>query len=221
MYRVTSLLHLMDGTDQLTRTATVTLLRSSAANIGAHRVLIEPTLPGVRNGGDILIHLQFDDVNHWNSVRSAFAAAVSAPVVQHIDQVEYEPGSLGVGADPSASVYRALLLSVTPGTSAELVRRFETELLRMPQFIESMSSWQLSEVLVAQGSSAWTHVWEQEFTDIDGLSGPYLAHPVHWAYVDKWFDPESPECIVRDRVCHSFCALDGALIGQVITGLTA
>ena len=35
--------------------------------------------------------------------------------------------------------------------------------------------------------------------------GPYLMHPIHWAYVDRWFDPECPEVIVRDRVCHSFC----------------
>jgi len=30
-------------------------------------------------------------------------------------------------------------------------------------------------------------------------------HPIHWAVVDRWFDPETTEVIVRDRVCHSFC----------------
>ncbi|MET0698047.1 MAG: Dabb family protein, partial [Mycobacterium sp.] len=39
----------------------------------------------------------------------------------------------------------------------------------------------------------------------DGLMGPYLMHPIHWAYVDRWFDPECPEYVVRERVCHSFC----------------
>jgi hypothetical protein len=33
-------------------------------------------------------------------------------------------------------------------------------------------------------------------------------HPIHWAYVDRWFDPECPDFIVRDRVCHSFCAVE-------------
>jgi hypothetical protein len=37
-----------------------------------------------------------------------------------------------------------------------------------------------------------------------------LMHPIHWAVVDRWFDPECPEVIVRDRVCHSFCALPDA-----------
>ena len=40
------------------------------------------------------------------------------------------------------------------------------------------------------GTSAWTHVFEQEFTDVEGLMGPYLMHPIHWAVVDRWFDPE-------------------------------
>jgi hypothetical protein len=41
--------------------------------------------------------------------------------------------------------------------------------------------------------------------------GPYLMHPIHWAYVDRWFDPECPDVIVRDRVCHSFCNVDASV----------
>ena len=55
-------------------------------------------------------------------------------------------------------------------------------------------------------------MFEQEFTDVDGLMGPYLMHPIHWAVVDRWFDPECPEVIVRDRVCHSFCALSSPVL---------
>jgi hypothetical protein len=53
----------------------------------------------------------------------------------------------------------------------------------------------------------WTHVFEQEFTDVEGLMGPYLMHPIHWAVVDRWFDPECPEVIIRNPVCHSFCTI--------------
>jgi hypothetical protein len=55
-------------------------------------------------------------------------------------------------------------------------------------------------------------VFEQLFTDADGLMGPYLMHPIHWAVVDRWFDPECPDVIVRDRVCHSFCRSDTAVL---------
>lgn len=50
-------------------------------------------------------------------------------------------------------------------------------------------------------------MFEQEFADVEALMGPYLMHPVHWAVVDRWFDPETTDVIIRDRVCHSFCAI--------------
>jgi hypothetical protein len=37
-------------------------------------------------------------------------------------------------------------------------------------------------------------------------------HPIHWAVVDRWFDPECPDVIVRDRVCHSFCQSAAAVL---------
>jgi Stress responsive A/B Barrel Domain len=79
--------------------------------------------------------------------------------------------------------------------------------------VPAIRAWQLSRVDDAIGTSRWTHVFEQEFGDVDGLMGPYLMHPIHWAVVDRWFDPECPEVIIRDRVCHSFCHCDGAVLG--------
>ena len=78
--------------------------------------------------------------------------------------------------------------------------------------MKTITAWQLSRVDEAVGSTKWTHVFEQEFTDVDGLMGPYLMHPIHWAVVDRWFDPECPEVIVRDRVCHSFCAIGESVL---------
>lgn len=68
-------------------------------------------------------------------------------------------------------------------------------------------------VETSTGPVAWTHVWEQEFRELSDVTGQYLGHPAHWAVVDRWFDPECPEVVVRDRVCHTFCAADRAVIG--------
>ena len=105
------------------------------------------------------------------------------------------------------TVYRALLLRVLPETEPDTLARFESELLAMPRYVSTMTAWQLSRVTEPIGDRAWTHVFEQEFTDVAGLMGPYLMHPIHWAVVDRWFDPETTDVIIRDRVCHSFCAI--------------
>ncbi|MET9215003.1 MULTISPECIES: Dabb family protein [unclassified Nocardia] len=177
----------------------------------ARRVLVQPTLPGVRNGGDVLAHLRFAEAADWQACAAAVDAVLADPGVTHVDGAEYDGGTGGF-AEPRApgSVYRVLLLRVAPQTPDATVDRFEADLLRMPRYIPTMLSWRLSRVRRGIGSVPWTHVWEQEFTDLDGLDGPYLMHPVHWAHVDRWFDPECPDVIVHDRICHSFCENDPA-----------
>ncbi|MET4611372.1 hypothetical protein ABIC28_002361 [Rhodococcus sp. PvR044] len=213
MFKITKLIHHRPDVDDDVRARLADDLRHTVIKAGAHRALIQPTLPGVRNGGDLLAHLQFDAEDRWRAAEPAVDALLDPAAVDHVDGVEYrgEPrGQLGVGAE--GGVYRTLLLRVDPGAADTVVERFEAELLRMPRHVPAIRAWQLSRVSRAEGASPWTHVWEQEFTDLQGLMGPYLAHPVHWAYIDRWFDPECPDVIVRDRVCHSFCTLDGSAV---------
>ncbi|MFC4604932.1 Dabb family protein [Rhodococcus kronopolitis] len=211
MFKVTKLIHFFGGADASARERCADGLRAAAA--GAGRVLVAPTLDGVRNGGDLLAHFQFDDEDEWHGVEREVAAALDTSAVAHVDGVEYRGEADGTtGPGTAGGVYRTLLLRVDPDASDAAVARFEDDLLRMPRHVPAIRSWQLSRVLRAEGTSAWTHVWEQEFADLDALTGPYLMHPVHWAHVDRWFDPECPEIIVRDRVCHSFCEFEGRVL---------
>jgi Stress responsive A/B Barrel Domain len=213
MFKVTKLIHYRETADDGARAQLAHELRRAATEAGAHRTLVEATLPGVRNGGDLLAHFQVDREERWRAAEPTVDAVIDPALVAHVDGVEYrgEPrGRLGSGAQ--GGVYRTLLLRVDPGAADTVVERFEAELLRMPSHVPAIRAWQLSRVSRAEGASPWTHVWEQEFTDLHGLMGPYLAHPVHWAYIDRWFDPECPDVIVRDRVCHSFCALDSSAL---------
>lgn len=170
------------------------------------RRLVQPTLPGARNGGDILVHLRFTSEDHWLCVAEKFAALMARPGVSRVNGAGYS-GEPERRADAPGTVYRALLLRVLPDTAAAAVARFEHELSLMPRYIPAIRAWQLSRVQDSLGTSDWTHVFEQEFADVDGLMGSYLMHPIHWAVVDRWFDPETTDVIVRDRVCHSFCPM--------------
>lgn len=185
-------------------------MRSAAAETDALRWVVQPTLPGARNGGDILVHLRFSDEDAWRSATKSFDALLARPTITRINGATYSGEPVRCG-DAPGTVYRALLLRVQPDTDEETVARFEDELSSMPQYISTIRAWQLSRVCEAIGDSAWTHVFEQEFSDAEGLMGPYLMHPIHWAVVDRWFDPECPEVIIRDRICHSFCHSDDAM----------
>jgi hypothetical protein len=183
-------------------------LRQAASNSGAITYVVAPTLPGSRNGGDILAHLRFRDQNSWD--QSTFDDALADPAITHVNGATYRGTALrrGIG-----TVYRALLLRIPPEVDPITVAAFERELAMMPRYISTIAAWQLSRVDAAIGTSDWTHVFEQEFISVEGLTGPYLMHPIHWAVVDRWFDPETTDVIVRDRVCHSFCQTSNPILG--------
>ncbi|BBY61003.1 hypothetical protein MSAR_41390 [Mycolicibacterium sarraceniae] len=189
------------------RERVLSALRAATEASGALRALVQPTLPGSRNGGDILVHIRFPDHHAWND--TDFAHVLRDPAITHVNGVTYRgtPRRRGTG-----TVYRTLLVRVSPEASEEQVAAFERELAMMPRYVSTITAWQLSRVDDAVGTSDWTHVFEQEFTDVDGLMGPYLMHPVHWAVVDRWFDPETTDVIIRDRVCHSFCEIPAPIL---------
>ncbi|MGW4534070.1 Dabb family protein [Nocardia sp. NPDC004340] len=116
-----------------------------------------------------------------------------------------------VRLDTPRRVKRTLLLTVREGTSPDTVSRFESDLMAMPAHIPAIRSWSLSRV---PGHARWTHVWEQEFADPDGLNGDYLLHPYHWTHVDRWFDAEIPGSIVDPAIAHLYRWADGPVLGN-------
>ncbi len=204
MFKVTRLVHLASGVGQARVEPFIDRLRESLA--GAECAIVEPTLPGSRNGGDVLVHAQFRTRELRTDALARLNRVLGGVQVTHVDGVDYEAGPTPVPTSPE-SIYRTLLVAVAPETPAEVVAAFESDLLLMPVYVRTIRASQLSHPSRTLGTSRWTHVFEQEFTDEAGLMGAYLMHPIHWARVDRWFDPECPEFIVRERICHSFCAM--------------
>jgi hypothetical protein len=186
-------------------------LRTVAAATAPLRCVVQPTLPGSRNGGDILMHLRFATRDDLHCAATTLADVLTDASVGRVNGAEYEGTPVRCGEKPG-TVYRTLLLRVEPGTDESRISLFEHELSTMARYLPSIRAWQLSTVSAAVGSSAWTHVFEQEFADVDALLGPYLMHPIHWSVVDRWFDPETTDVIIRDRICHSFCSMVGPVL---------
>ncbi|VEG54933.1 stress responsive alpha-beta barrel domain-containing protein [Mycolicibacterium aurum] len=183
-------------------------LQRLARHSGALRHVVAPTLDGSRNGGDLLLHLRFQDAADWRAVAADVDAALADPAITRISGADYHGSPVVIADRPEGLVYRTLLLCVAPDTGPDVLSHFEADLKRLPGYVSTISAWQLSRPDRTFGTSRWTHIFEQEFSDADGIMGAYLMHPIHWAVVDRWFDPECPNVIVRERVCHSFCLDD-------------
>jgi hypothetical protein len=174
----------------------------------ALRTLLEPTLPGVWNGGDWIWRADYRDEADYRAAESALAGLGWLKDAEH---VAFSPGD-GGGASPARGVYRVALFCANRDPSLDRLARFRAETCAMPRHVRSIRRWQLSTPVHASGSRRWTHVWEQEYDDLAGLSGPYMMHPCHWSQVDRWFDPEDPDWLIDPRLCHSFCATTAPVI---------
>lgn len=209
MFSVIRLIDLDETATDQTASRVAAALRTAAASAGADQILVEPTLPGSRNGGDLLMFLRFVDSSRWDACAPHFAELLTQPGLGRVNGATYSGNPVTPpGERAPATIYRTLLLRVPPEAEPAVVAQFEADLRLLPDYVSPIAAWQLSRVDSATGTTGWTHVFEQEFHDLGGLMGPYLMHPIHWAYVDRWFDPECPEAIIRDRVCHSFCRCD-------------
>jgi hypothetical protein len=119
-----------------------------------------------------------------------------------VDAVALAPVSSGHVALTGSRVKRTVLFRVRPGTPAEVQKQLEADLVAMPRYISTIRSWALSRVDQATSPSPWTHVWEQEFGSIAGLSGEHTTNPHDWAGADRWFDQENPDAIVEPRLAQ-------------------
>lgn len=113
-------------------------------------------------------------------------------------------------------VKRTAYFRLLPGVDQQSAESFERDLLEMPAQIAEIRNWRLSRAVNlpwGNGQDAqWTYVWEQEFETLEGLTGPYMLHPHHWAHIDRWFDPESGAQAVDTHLSHAFCQLSESLI---------
>ena len=110
---------------------------------------------------------------------------------------------------PAPLIKRTLFLRVRPDASTAAREQFQADLAAMPDHISTIRSWRLSRALgTGPHRERWTHIWEQEFASLDGLTGEYMTNPFHWTTVDAWFDAEVPHHIVEPELAHLFAARD-------------
>ena len=138
-----------------------------------------------------------------------------AELATHVEAVRYAQGAATIREpDLTDGIHRSLLIRVDPDTDPVIVERFEHELAAMPNFIDAIRNSSLSRIDAMHASlgADYTHVWEQEFATLDGLTGPYMQHAYHWSVIDPWFDVQAPVHIVDPVLIHSSCHLRRSIL---------
>jgi hypothetical protein len=58
----------------------------------------------------------------------------------------------------------------------------------------------------------WTHAWEQEYRDVDGLLGDYLRQPFHWRCADPLVRMRGADVDRAAGLAHVYRWADGPVL---------
>ena len=210
--RVVGQVSLADGASRVDAESVAGALTERGAEaVGAVRSHAGAHLELSVGGGDVTWDLLFADDEEADAFVARMSEGRFDALPHGIHAVEvarpellaaesHQPGLVGVK--------RTLWLCVEPEAEADAVARFEAETPLLAQAIPAIRNWRWSRI-PQRGTAAtpmrWSHVWEQEFEAVDGLQVDYMSSPVHWGYVDRWFDPEMPDRIVDLWLAHLAC----------------
>lgn len=220
MIRSTSYVDLVPGTTAETVDRLLEALVGVAAHPGVLAAEAARAVPLAHPGGDLMVLCAFADDDARRAVaRHPYVADVVRPLLSqhaaHVETAHYRQGPVRL-REPGlrSALHRTLLLRVDPAAGPGDVEALEHALADMPRYIDAIRNSSLSRVdrVTAPRGPVWTHVWEQEFRDLDGLTGPYMRHPYHWSYVDTWFDPQSPNHLVGRPLVHSACPVRSSIL---------
>jgi len=153
---------------------------------------------------------------------SVWMEAIEPALEQYCGEVHaLELETIGAGLRDSAlanGIKRTAFFRQLPNVQKETASRFEQDLLEMPLQIPEIRNWRLSRAHRASwdrtSCAPWTYVWEQEFIDLERLTGPYMSHPHHWSHIDRWFDTESGIQAIDAGLSHAFSPLGQSLLAR-------
>lgn len=195
----------------------------SHAHVGLH-------LEGSLGAGDLTWDFAADDAEAlerlgrrledggWEGLFGASAPADAAQLrrVSNIEAWRIEPLDQRVPHDGLAGIKRTNLVRVLDNARAEDVQTWSRDVVALATHVPAIRNWSLARTDPFGPSSpriAWTHAWEQEFETLEGLLEDYMTSAYHWGWLDGWYDPEMPQCIIDPDLAHLYCPATTSVLG--------
>ena len=220
MIRTTAFVHLRPDAAAERVDALIEATRSAADSLGARATDASRVTPNALRAGDVMLLAAYEDeAARDDAARTPYSTEILRPllaeVATHVETVRYTQGAVTIREPGFAhGIHRSLLIRVDPTTAPAVVTEFERQLAAMPTYIDAIRNSSLSRIDTMHTSLGpeYTHVWEQDFDTLEGLTGPYLQHAYHWSLIDPWFDLQAPTRIVDPVLIHSSCDLRRSML---------
>jgi hypothetical protein len=214
-------LTLLDARPGALETALVTLQAATSRLPAVADNLVARVHPGAAiNAGQLVWRMVHDSEAAANAaMRSPAWQTAVLPVLAgcEVTGVGYRmtrkaSRSEDAAAGRDGGIWRALMFSCLPHADPAHVRALEERTLLFPKYVPEIRAWGLNRAAWSEGRKPIHYVWEQEYDDLAGLTGPYMTTPVHWGLVDAYFDADCPEYIVDPYLVQVAARTGGSVI---------
>ena len=147
-------------------------------------------------------------------------------LANRVERVEFAQPELiasGTNAPGLVGVKRTLWMRVNPAAPPDLVARFEAETPILADGIPAIRNWRWSRIPQrdfgeeGEGAHGRERYRERGSASLDPSMGAGIRNrrrdcrlttcrgPVHWGFIDRYFDPEMPDCIIDPWLAHLAC----------------
>lgn len=176
---------------------------------------------GLMNQGDIMLEIGFENQGAYEAAKATDAWAalkdllLDAARVDHYEFAAYgDDGLLHLTDTTESKAHRLLFTHVRDGADPEILEHAYQMMPFMQDSIEGFNNSKISKVVESEGTQSWDYVFECDYADENVYQGPYLTHPVHVTYVDKFFEPIAKEYCFVPFLCTSVIASDGPFLAN-------
>ncbi|MBW2495902.1 MAG: Dabb family protein [Deltaproteobacteria bacterium] len=182
---------------------------------GAGDLTWDFTVPDAAALEDLRRHL---DERGWEGLFAA-AEPTDRELLSTLSDVEawvIEPLAWNVPRRDLVGIKRTNLVRVLDSASPEAVEHWSRDLVALALHVPAIRNWSLARTRPLGPTAPrvrWTHAWEQEFETLEGLVEDYMASPYHWGWLDGWYNPEVPFCIMDRDLAHLYCVASQNVLG--------
>lgn len=172
--------------------------------------------------GDVMLEIAFADQAAWEAAKetaewAALKAILDDPAnVSLCDYAAFGEGPTNVTEPRNAFGHRLLFMHVVDDADPADIANWLEFTPHMQDYIEGFVNSRVCPTVESSGHNRWDYVFECDYTDPSIYYGPYLMHPIHVTFVDRYFEPAAKEFIMDPDLCTSVIATESAFLGNCL-----
>ena len=109
-------------------------------------------------------------------------------------------------------------MHVRDGADSEMVEKAYTSTSHMREYVPGFLNSKVAATVESGGHSTWDYVFECDYADPSVYPGAYIMHPIHIAYVDRFFEPACAQWVFEPDLCTSVIATDAPFLANYPDG---